>query len=186
MPTYIAFLRAINVGGHTVKMERLKKLFENLGFSNVSTFIASGNVIFDSSSKNTETLENKIETHLKKSLGYEVTTFIRSASELAGIARYKPFTGSEVAKSRALYVGFLRFPPSVGAKKKLWAAESKIERFDLNGRELYWLLGDRFKESKFSGPLLEKTLGQPTTLRNINTVRKLVENLCADPERGRV
>ncbi len=175
MPTYLAFLRAINVGGHTVKMERLKKLFETLGFSNVSTFIASGNVIFDSSSKNPQALEKKIEAHLKKSLGYEVATFIRSASELKEIARYRPFPESEVAKSRALYVGFLQQPPSAEAKKKLLAVDSKTERFHFHERELYWLLGACFVESEFSGPLLEKTLGIPTTLRNATTVKKLAE-----------
>lgn len=175
MPKYIAFLRAINVGGHTVKMDRLKKLFESLGFSNVETFIASGNVIFDSSSKNTKTLEKKMEVHLKKSLGYEVATFIRSTSELAEIAGYKSFPESEIAKSRALYIGFLQAPPSAEAKKKLTSIDSKTERFHFHGRELYRLLTAGFKESKFSGALLEKTLGMPATLRNVTTVKKLAE-----------
>jgi uncharacterized protein (DUF1697 family) len=176
VPRCIAFLRAINVGGHTVKMEKLKKLFEALGFSKVETFIASGNVIFDSSSREVGALEKKIEAHLKKSLGYEVSTFIRSSSELAEIAAYRPFPESELAKSHALYVGFLQAPVSAEAKKKLLAAESKIDRFHFHGRELYWLLSaSSIKETKFSGPLLEKTLRAPTTLRNITTVRKLTE-----------
>jgi uncharacterized protein (DUF1697 family) len=176
MPKYIAFLRAINVGGHTVKMEKLKKLFEALGFSNVETFIASGNVIFDSSSKEMGALEKKIEAHLKKSLGYEVSTFIRSSSELVEIAGCWPFPESEVAKSHALYVGFLQAPVSAEGKKKFLAAESRIDRFHFHGRELYWLLSaSSIKETKFSGPLLEKTLGQPTTLRNVTTVKKLAE-----------
>jgi uncharacterized protein (DUF1697 family) len=70
MPKYVAFLRAINVGGHTVKMDYLRHLFETLGLSNVETFIASGNVIFDSPSRNTKTLEKKIERHLLEKLGY--------------------------------------------------------------------------------------------------------------------
>ena len=176
MSKNIAFLRAINVGGHTVKMESLKKLFEALGFSKVETFIASGNVILDLSSKNIGAIEKKIEAHLKKSLGYEVATFIRSAPELVEITGYNPFSESAIAKSHALYVGFLQAPVSAEAKKKLLAAESKTDRFDFHGRELYWLLSaPSIKETKFSGPLLEKTLGQPTTLRNVTTVKKLVE-----------
>ena len=93
MPKYVAFLRAINVGGHTVKMDQLRSLFEALSFSNVQTFIASGNVIFDSKSKSTKALEKKIESHLQDALGYEVATFIRTTSELAVIADYKPFPG---------------------------------------------------------------------------------------------
>ena len=59
MPKFVAFLRAINVGGHLVKMDELRGLFEALGFSNVETFIASGNVIFDSKATNVKSLERK-------------------------------------------------------------------------------------------------------------------------------
>ena len=69
MPKYVAFLRAINVGGHTVKMDQLRRLFEALGFSDVQTFIASGNVIFDSKSKSTKALEKKIEKYLQDCTG---------------------------------------------------------------------------------------------------------------------
>src|ERR1700694_4608695 len=95
MPKYVAFLRAINVGGHTVKMDHLRNLFEAMGFSNVETFIASGNVIFDSKSRSTKTLEIKIERSLETNLGYKVATFIRSISELVAVARYKPFHDSD-------------------------------------------------------------------------------------------
>ena len=91
MPRYITFLRAINVGGHIVKMEYLETLFEELGFSNVETFIASGNVIFESSSKDTKALEQTIEKHLLEKLGYAVTTFIRTDLQVSEIASYKPF-----------------------------------------------------------------------------------------------
>ena len=91
MPRYIAFLRAINVGGHTVKMDVLRQHFEALGFSQVETFIASGNVVFETTAKNTRTLEKKIEQQLRAALGYEVATFIRTTAELAAIAQYQPF-----------------------------------------------------------------------------------------------
>src|SRR5258705_10757420 len=91
MPKYVAFLRAINVGGHTVKMDHLRSLFEAMGFANVETFIASGNAIFDSKIRNMKALEGKIEKALAAKLGYEVKTFIRSVTELAEVSRYKPF-----------------------------------------------------------------------------------------------
>src|SRR5882672_8923035 len=107
MPKYVAFLRAINVGGHTVKMDHLRLLFEGLGFSNVETFIASGNVIFNSPSKSTTALEKKIEARLQETLGYEVATFIRSTAELGTIASYKPFPAVELtADDCVIYVGF--------------------------------------------------------------------------------
>ena len=88
---YIAFLRAINVGGHNIKMDVLKTIFESLNLEHVETFIASGNVIFESE-KPRETLELQIETELEKALGYEVKTFLRTQAELAEITTFKPFS----------------------------------------------------------------------------------------------
>lgn len=174
MPKYVAFLRAINVGGHTVKMDYLRGLFEGLGFSNVETFIASGNVIFDSTSRSTRALEKKIESCLLKALGYEVATFIRSTAELADIAQHKPFPDSELsAPVHALYIGFMADEPSAVAKEKLLLLATKVDDFHLNGREVYWLCRTKFSESEISGALLAKTLGMPATLRNSTTVKKI-------------
>src|SRR6185503_5768579 len=112
MPKYIAFLRAINVGGHLVKMDRLRVLFEELGFANVETFIASGNVIFDSPSRSPSTLEKKVAAHLERSLGYPVATFIRSVSELVAIAAHVPFPKSKKNEADRLYIGLLAASPS--------------------------------------------------------------------------
>ena len=119
MTKYIAFLRAINVGGHTVKMDRLREIFEEMGLTNVETFIASGNVIFKTSSKNMDALAKEIEKGLKDSLGFEVATFIRSDSELAHIADYKPFPKFQMDSAAALNVAFLYEPLDVKSKKLL-------------------------------------------------------------------
>src|SRR3990172_7639136 len=127
---YIAFLRAINVGGHSVKMDHLRRLFESLGFSNVETFIASGNVIFESPTENAHTLESEIESHLKKLLGYEVATFIRSPEELVQIASYIPIKTPELeAKGNSLYIAFLSNPPDEAARQKLMGYRSPIDDF---------------------------------------------------------
>jgi uncharacterized protein (DUF1697 family) len=117
MSRFIAFLRAINVGGHNVKMEELRGLFKALGFSNVETFIASGNVIFDAKPDRTRNFEKQIETYLQKSLGYGVATFIRTDSEIAEIARYKPFDEAKLQIAQALNVAFLAEPLQAEAKK---------------------------------------------------------------------
>lgn len=172
MPRLIALLRAINVGGHTVKMDYLRQLFESLGFLNVETFIASGNVIFDSPAENTEALEKQIESHLRKSLGYEVATFIRSATELADVASYQPFPASELA-GNALYIAFLPAPPGGESQLKLMAFRTPLDDFHVHEREIYWLCRTRSSDSAFSGALLEKAIGMPATMRNSTTVRKL-------------
>ena len=88
---YAAFLRAINVGGRNVKMEQLRRIFESVGLTNVETVIASGNVIFDSRSKNSKAIEKKLQAKLEESLGYTVATFVRSMEELSAIASHTPF-----------------------------------------------------------------------------------------------
>ena len=174
MPKYVAFLRAINVGGHTVKMDYLRSLFEAIGFSNVETFIASGNVIFDSKSRDVTALERKIEKYLRGELGYDVATFVRATSELAEVAGYKPFSDTELtAQGNTLYVGFMADAPDRQAKQKLLSFSTKINDFHIHGREVYWLCRKKFGESEFSGTLLEKCLGTRVTLRNSTTIRKI-------------
>lgn len=179
MPKYVAFLRAVNVGGHIVKMDHLRQLFEALGFSNVETFIASGNVIFDSTSKRTRTLEGRIESRLGETFGYRVDTFVRSTSDLANIASYKPFHDSELnTEGNALYIAFTTGEPSDESKRKLLEFKSEADDFQVYGREVYWLCRKRFSESGFSGAQLERVLGMPATLRNANTVRRLAAKYC--------
>ena len=174
MTKYVAFLRAINVGGHTVKMDHLRSLLEALGLSNVETFIASGNVIFESRTKDAQLLERKIEKHLKEMLGYEVATFVRTIEEVAEVANYKPFPESELnAEGNVLYVGFGGTEPDKQAKAKLLFLSNEVNDFHFRGREVYWLRRTKAGESEYSGGLFEKKLGQPLTFRNATTVRKI-------------
>ena len=170
MARYVAFLRAINVGGHTVKMEALRALFTELGLQEVSTFIASGNVLFESRARDIAALERKIEAHLKKALGYEVATFIRSTAELAAVAAHDPFPDRA---DPVVYVAFLKEAPAEEARAKLMSYRSEDDDFHVRGREIYWLPGGRVSDSKFSGAVLEKAIRLPGTMRNMTTVRKL-------------
>lgn len=179
MPQYVAFLRAINVGGHTVKMDYLRSLFAGLGFTKVETFIASGNVIFNSNSRSTKALEKKIEASLRESLGYEVATFIRSTSELAEVAGYKPFPDVELnAAGNSLYIGFMASDPGNAAKERLLLLATKLNDFHLHGRELYWLCRSKLSQSEISGAMLAKALGTPATLRNSTTIKRLAAKYC--------
>jgi uncharacterized protein (DUF1697 family) len=173
MTRLVAFLRAINVGGHTVTMEELRRLFESLGLKDVETFIASGNVVFASPSKDLSALQRKIERHLAASLGYEVKTFIRTEAEVAAIAQYKPFKESQLRTAVALNVAFLAEPLTAGAIESLTALRSDIDDFHVNGREVYWLCKKKQSDSKFSNIRFEKALQIRATFRGFNTVTKL-------------
>jgi uncharacterized protein (DUF1697 family) len=172
---YTAFLRAINVGGHTVKMDHLRSLFEALRFRDVSTFIASGNVIFHSPSVDTRKLEQQIERHLEKALGYEVGTFLRSSPELEAISRYEPFAGTGwEQQGHTLYVLFMHEPATASARRRVTDLTTEDDTLHVNGREIYWLRRTSMRESPVSGALLEKLSGVPLTARNINTVNRIV------------
>jgi uncharacterized protein (DUF1697 family) len=177
MARYIAFLRAINVGGHVVKMDRLRALFEQLKLGEVETFIASGNVIFRSTAR-ADALERRIERQLENALGYEVRTFLRTDAELAAVVQHKPFTAARRASSGALSVGFLQQPLDIAASKGLKALSSELDWLETNGRELYWSCAGGQGDSVLSNNVLERALKTQFTFRNITTVRKLAEKYC--------
>ena len=178
MARLVAFLRAINVGGHTVKMADLRRSFEALGFGGVETHIASGNVIFDTDASDTAALERRIEAALQGELGYRVDTFVRTADELAEIVARRPFDGVDVeAAGSRLYIVFLGRPPAHGHVDRLLEAGGGFDSFEVHGREVYWLVRGRYSDSRFSGALLEKTLAMPATVRGAPTVRQIAAKL---------
>jgi len=173
MSRWIAFLRAINVGGHTVKMDHLRQLFESLGFSSVETHGASGNVAFETAMGSANVLERRIEGRLREALGYDVATFIRSAAELADIANYAPFPQSDLDAAAALNIAFLFDRLNDEAIEKLMALRTAIDDFHVHEREVYWLCQRKQSESTFSNAVLEKTVGMRSTLRGVNTVKQM-------------
>jgi uncharacterized protein (DUF1697 family) len=173
MACYITFLRAINVGGHTVKMDILRQIFEALGFSDVETFIASGNVVFETTAQDTRKLETMITGSLREALGYEIAAFIRTGAELAEIASYQPFRQSDLDAAAALNIAFLSDPLNDEAKNSVMTLETDIDTFHVHGREVYWLCRKKQSESTFSNTVLEKTLGRRSTLRGRETIKKM-------------
>ncbi len=177
---YVAFLRAINVGGHTVKMDHLRSLFQSMHFANVETFIASGNVIFESKSKSTAALEKKIEKTLHEGLGYEVKTFIRTLDEVAEVNRYKSFPTAELEQpGNILYIGFMSASPDPHAIKKLKELRDDVNDFQVGNREVYWLRRTGVGQSEYSGGIIEKALRTPVTFRNSTTVKKILAKYLA-------
>lgn len=173
MARYIAFLRALNVGGHTVKMSQLKSIFESLGYFDVETFIASGNVIFSTKSSAVSAMEKTIARKLEAELGYKVATFIRTDSEVAAIAEREVFTKQEIASAHSVNVGMLSSPLSAAAQKALLACNTDTELFRLHGNEIHFLCRIPMADSKFSNSKFEKQIGTPTSFRNVNTIVRL-------------
>jgi len=176
MPTQVAFLRAINVGGRNVKMKFLREQFEAMGFTDVHSFIASGNIIFDSEISDRNTLERNIEARLEEALEFEVDTFVRTAPEINALLEYQPFNDNELQrKGNKLYIGFTKEEPGPEEQEKLLELRNDVDDFEVNGREIYWLRRTAVGRSDFSGSVLEKTIEMPATLRTARTVKRIQE-----------
>lgn len=175
MQRYIAFLRSINVGGHRIKMTHFSVLLEALGFVNVATFIANGNVIFEPADTDTVKLQPQIERHLKDALGNHVPTFLRSPTELAAMAAYDPFSRATLsAGTYTLSIMLMVEVPPDDLHRQLAAFETSLDAFHVHGRESYWLCRAKTTESLVDWSLVEKTVHVPlVTVRNATTIRKL-------------
>ncbi len=168
---YVAFLRAINVGGNAIiKMADLKKMFEAAGLENVQTYIQSGNVIFESE-EGADSLAKQIERLLEKTARYKIEVFVRTIREVQSIAEKSPFG---VKDGEMVYVTFLNTKPGKQSQQALLNHKSDADDFAFKGREVYSLRRDREK-SVFSNNFLEKILKMPATSRNLTTITKIVE-----------
>ena len=168
---YVAFLRAINVGGHAIiKMADLKKMFESAGLENVQTYIQSGNVIFESD-QDAESLAKQIERQLEKAAEYKIEIFVRTMREVQAIAEKLPF---KPGGNETVFVSFLHKKPGKKSQLAVLDFRSEADDFAFRGGELYNLRRDREK-SIFSGNLIEKTLKVSITTRSLSTIRKIVE-----------
>lgn len=173
MSRYIAFLRAINVGGHNVKMDLLRSLFESMELNNVETFIASGNLIFETDIKSTNNLQMKIERQLTNALGYEVPAFLRTDIEINKIAKYAPFDESKMSTVMAYNIGFLNTLLTKKQQEKVFGFNNNIDDFHVNGKEIYWICKTKQSDSTFSANKLERAIRIPVTFRSIKTIQRL-------------
>lgn len=163
-------------------MDRLRAMFGALGFAEVETFIASGNVIFSAPGDEGGALERDIEQHLRRELGYEVTTLVRSTAELGAIAAHRPFAAFDAdSTGYTESVGLLRAAPDSAARRAVAELQTPTDEFHLHDREIYWLCRTRVSDTRITGPMLERALGMPTTMRNMTTIRKLVAKYPAIP-----
>lgn len=178
MPTHVAFLRGMNLGGRRIKNEELRAEFEALGFEEVATFRASGNVIFASGKSGEAKLTKTIESGLGDALGYEVPVFLRNCAEVEAIAAHEPFPAKQVSSSKGkLQVLFLAKSPSAKVRKAALAEATDEDRLAVEGRELYWLPSGGISESELDLKAIEKALGAGT-MRTMGTVEQIAAKHC--------
>jgi uncharacterized protein (DUF1697 family) len=171
MPIYIALLRGINVGGNKkVSMPLLKQMFESMGFSQVQTYINSGNVLFESADE-PDGLAGRIEREIETAFGFPVAVMIRSSADLEGIIGSHPFAEHGSPEEVNLHIGFLSETPSEDRLNRILPYVTDDDQFRLVGREMYVMFRAGVRDSKLGNNL--QKLGVPVTLRNWNTTNKL-------------
>lgn len=172
---YIALLRGINIGGHQVKMERLRELFAETGVSNVRSYIQSGNVFFDSPEEDRSALTVAIEEHLLQALGYAVPTCLRTVPELERTLALSPFTDLTVTDDMRLNILFAANPIPQRLELPLWTARRDMQVVSVTEMEAFviWYLIDGRPPS--NGAAIEKALGGKMTSRFLHTTAKILE-----------
>jgi uncharacterized protein (DUF1697 family) len=172
MTTYVAFLRGINSGlNPTTKMDILKKAFERLGFRNVRTVIASGNVIFEAEAAKEPELEESIEEALPKAIGFASATIVYKLDGLKKLEKSNPFKGIKGTPETRPYVTFLKKPPK--NKPKLDGKGFKI--VGKSGRALFSVIDHSEGSSPDLMKVLDKEFGKTNTTRGWKTIEKILK-----------
>ena len=175
MASYVALLRGVNVGGHRrVSMATLRTVFESLGHVDVATYIASGNVVFDSPKRATRALAGKLELAILEAFGFEVDVLVRSAAEMASAVAQNPFRKAAAIPKELLYAAFPMRP--------IARAGLRIDRsfapdeFSVGSFAIYLHRPAGFsRPTNLTDAYLSKVAGSPVTTRNWNTVTKLTD-----------
>lgn len=164
MGRYVAFLRGMNIGGRRIKNDELRLPFEKLGFEDVATFRASGNVIFRvEKDGDPDALAAGIEAELGETLGYEVPVFLRTAPELLKMSAFEPFDPPLVeASAGKLQVSLLIEKPAAKVRKEILAMATDDDLLTFGGRELYWLPSGGMLDSDLDLKTIDALLGLST------------------------
>ena len=177
MQTFISILRGINVSGQKkILMADLKKLYESLKFSEVKTYIQSGNVVFESDSKISDIqLARKIEKAISTKYKFEVPVIIRTKEELEKILSQNSFTKEKSIDLKKLHVTLLSETPDREKMEQIKEVDFSPDQFIIKGKEIYLHIPNSYGETKLSNKFFENKLKVSATTRNWNTVNKLLE-----------
>lgn len=174
MARMAAFLRGINLGNRRLTMAELEAAFEGLGYGGLATYLASGNVVFEGDGPEAG-LESDIAAHLESELGYPVDTFVRPLSSLAPLLAVDGLDAAREAGFKPHCI-FLKEAVDDRAAAALSALETPDDRFRVLGREVLWLRRGGLSDAPISPGDLERALaGRTSTMRTLNTVRRLLE-----------
>jgi uncharacterized protein (DUF1697 family) len=175
MQTYISILRGINVSGHKmIKMEALRKMYEELKFKNVKTYIQSGNVVFQDKKGKSADLEKKIAKKILEATGFEVPVMVRELDELVAVLKNNPFLNKRKEDPLKLHVTFLSGQPGKAEVEKIGMGNYGKDEYIIAGNAVYLFCPDGYGNTKLSNTFFENKLKLTATTRNWKTVNELV------------
>ncbi len=176
MTKYISILRGINVGGHRkIIMAKLRDMYEQLGFSQVKSYIQSGNVVFESDKKMSSIeLEILLEKSIKQTFGHEVPVLVKTAKEWGESINRNPFLNEEVDINK-LFITFLSESPSSNFIDELRSIDFSPDQLSIIDKCAYLLCENKYHETKITHQLIERKLKVKATARNWKTIMKLKE-----------
>jgi uncharacterized protein (DUF1697 family) len=172
MGKYVAFLRGMNLGGRRITNDELRAHFEAMGFTGVTPFLASGNIVFNSPRNDPRKLSMQIEKGLGDTLNYRVPTFLRSGEEVRSIVARRVFTEEQVKAGGKVQVALFHHQPDEAARAKILSLSSAEDRLAIRGRELYWLPSGNLLDSELDLASIGKTTG-PMTIRTLRTLARI-------------
>jgi uncharacterized protein (DUF1697 family) len=176
MPVYIAMLRGINIGPHKrMKMEKLRASCEGLGFSDVKTYIQSGNVIFKAPKLSPAALSKKLGECIVKDFGFSAEVISRSREEMKLIIDHNPFTKERAIDLSKLHVLFLSASASAAALKKVQTLTLAPDRAHSSAQEIYFYFPNGVSGSSLWKHPIDGVLSLPVTMRNWTTVTTLYQ-----------
>lgn len=174
MATYVAFLRAINLGAkRKFPKDAIVAAVEAAGFTEVETYINTGNVRFDTTMRSRAKIEAALEETFLADRGFEVPTIVFTPKELKAIAEEAEAFGH----GGRHYVSLLKSAPSAAAIRTIEERSTAEEVARVGGRAVHLLLGENYHEAKLTNAVVEKALGVATN-RNLNVIRTLAEKWC--------
>ncbi|MEX2599610.1 MAG: DUF1697 domain-containing protein [Dehalococcoidia bacterium] len=175
MPRTVAMLRGINVGGRNkVAMSQLRELFARVGFLNTETYLQSGNVVFDSGTKDITRIGEELQRELQETLGLPLMVLIRTAHELDELVRGNPFLLREHVDPSALHVTFLAASPTPGSLAAIPPGlDDGEDQWSAEGANVYVYCPNGYGRTKLNNGLFERKLKTVATTRNWKTVLAL-------------
>jgi uncharacterized protein (DUF1697 family) len=175
---YAVFLRAVNVAGHNkVSMATLREIATSLGYTDVATYVQSGNLVAAAPAKAASDVEAAVSKALKGELGLTIDVMARSRNQLAAVIDANPFTAKAKDDPTKVHVSFLAGKPTAAARKACDPKEFDPERFEFGDRCVYLWYPDGAGRSKLAGAPWAKRLGMPGTARNWRTVVTMLDML---------